>query len=116
VLYVTAKKKPRSISSMAVTTAKRFGIRGLKSCADPIKIEGSTRDTIEHWDAITFNNPILNYIWQLLPGFILWQIWKERNKRIFHSKESTPELTWNRVASHQGNNLKQELASARQDM
>jgi ribonuclease HI len=60
---------------------------------------GSTRDTIENWDTITFNNPILNYIWQLLPGFILWQIWKERNKRIFHSKDSTPELTWDRVAT-----------------
>jgi ribonuclease HI len=59
---------------------------------------GSIRDTIENWDSITYNNPILNYIWQLLPGFILWQIWKERNKRIFHSKESTPELTWDRAA------------------
>jgi hypothetical protein len=59
---------------------------------------GSIRDTIENWDSITYNNPILNYIWQLLPGFILWQIWKERNKRIFHSKESTPELTWGKIA------------------
>jgi hypothetical protein len=58
---------------------------------------GSIRDTIENWDSITYNNPILNYIWQLLPGFILWQIWKERNKRIFHSKESTPDSTWDRV-------------------
>jgi hypothetical protein len=41
---------------------------------------GNNRDTIENWDSITFNNPILNYIWLLLPGFILWKIWKERNK------------------------------------
>jgi hypothetical protein len=60
---------------------------------------GSIRDTIENWDSITYNNPILNYIWQLLPGFILWQIWKERNKHIFHSKDSTSELTWDKAAT-----------------
>jgi hypothetical protein len=54
----------------------------------------SIRDTIEHWDSITYNNPILNHIWQLLPGFILWQIWKEQNRRIFHSKSSMTESTW----------------------
>jgi ribonuclease HI len=42
----------------------------------------------------------LNHIWLLLPGFILWQIWKERNKSIFHSKDSPLELTWNRVVTH----------------
>lgn len=38
-------------------------------------------DTLENWDSITYNNPLLEYIWQLLRGFILWQIWKERNKK-----------------------------------
>jgi hypothetical protein len=56
-------------------------------------------DTIENWDSITYNNPLLNYIWQLLPGFILWKIWKERNKRIFHSKDSTPGLTWEKIVT-----------------
>jgi hypothetical protein len=60
---------------------------------------GSIRDTIENWDSITYNNPILNHIWQLLPGFILWQIWKERNKRIFHSKNSPAESTWDKAAT-----------------
>ena len=59
---------------------------------------GSIKDTIEHWDSITYSNPILNQIWLLLPGFILWQIWKEQNKRIFHSKHSPTEATWKSVA------------------
>jgi hypothetical protein len=33
------------------------------------------------------------------PRFILWQIWKERNKRIFHSKDSTPGLTWAKIVT-----------------
>jgi hypothetical protein len=55
--------------------------------------------TIENWDNISFSNPILNCIWTLLPGFTLWQIWKERNKRIFHSLSSPPEVTWTKVKS-----------------
>ena len=60
---------------------------------------GGNRDTIENWDSITYNNPILNHIWQLLPGFILWQIWKERNRRIFHSKSSTTDSIWIKAAT-----------------
>lgn len=54
-------------------------------------------DTIENWDSLSHKNLILAYIWQLLPGFTLQQMWKERNKRIFHSKASTPALTWERI-------------------
>jgi hypothetical protein len=41
---------------------------------------GSIRDTIANWETISFHNPILQCIWQLLLGFTLWAIWKERNK------------------------------------
>jgi hypothetical protein len=57
------------------------------------------QDTLEHWDSISFSNPILKRIWQLLPGFSLWQIWKERNRRIFHSKASPPALVWKQVVN-----------------
>jgi ribonuclease HI len=57
----------------------------------------SINDTIENWNNISFTNPILNLIWDLLPGFTLWQIWKERNKRIFHSQSSPPDATWTKV-------------------
>jgi hypothetical protein len=35
------------------------------------------KETIEGWRDIAFLSPILNRIWQLLPSFILWQLWKE---------------------------------------
>jgi exonuclease III len=57
----------------------------------------SIRETLVNWDAVSFHNPILQRIWQLLPGFILWALWKERNKRIFNSTPSPPPVTWDRV-------------------
>jgi hypothetical protein len=60
----------------------------------------SIRETIGHWGDIVFSNPILNHIWTLLPGFILWQIWKARKKSIFHSMNSSLDLTWNNVVAH----------------
>jgi hypothetical protein len=42
----------------------------------------------------------LNRAWQLLPGFIVWKLWKERNKRIFHSQPSPPTLLWNTILLH----------------
>lgn len=54
-------------------------------------------NTIENWDSITFQYPILARIWQFLSGFTLWKIWKERNKTIFHSKASPPTSTWDRI-------------------
>jgi hypothetical protein len=53
--------------------------------------------TVENWDSISYQNPILDRIWQLLPGFTMWKIWKERNKRIFHSMTSPPLSTWERI-------------------
>jgi hypothetical protein len=41
-----------------------------------------------------FKNPILNRIWQLLPGVILWKIWKEHNRRIFLSTKQTWGEVW----------------------
>jgi hypothetical protein len=60
---------------------------------------GSINDTIDNWSGTPFHNPILNHIWTILPGFTLWQIWKERNKRIFHSQSSPPTATWEKIKS-----------------
>jgi hypothetical protein len=55
------------------------------------------KETIEGWRSSTFHSPILNRIWQLLPGFILWKIWKERNRRIFNSVTRNWQEVWTTI-------------------
>jgi hypothetical protein len=66
----------------------------------------SINGIIENWDNISFKNPILNYIWNLLPGFTLWKIWKERNRRIFRSQTSLPEATWAQISAQIGETVR----------
>jgi hypothetical protein len=54
------------------------------------RVKDSIMSTIRGWGTDSYKIPILNRTWQLLPGFIVWQLWKERNKRIFHSQPSQP--------------------------
>jgi hypothetical protein len=47
-------------------------------------------NTIKNWGNRSFQNPILNKIWKILLGFIVWLLWKERNRFIFYSQDSPP--------------------------
>jgi ribonuclease HI len=42
-----------------------------------------------------FQSPLLNCIWQLLPIFILCQVWKERNRRLFRDVSLPWQHHWN---------------------
>jgi hypothetical protein len=57
----------------------------------------SVRSTISSWRDNSFVNPMLNHIWVLLPGFILWEIWKERNHQIFKEKAQPKEIIWHKI-------------------
>jgi hypothetical protein len=54
----------------------------------------SLLETISNWRDSAFHSPILNRIWQLLPGFILWNTWKERNRRLFRNLSSPWQQCW----------------------
>ena len=61
------------------------------------RVKNNIIRTIRDWGFVSFKIPILNRAWQLLLGFIVWQLWKERNIRIFHSHPSPPTLLWNTI-------------------
>ena len=51
----------------------------------------SIRNTIMNWPSEYSNNLRINSIWKVLPGFITWTIWKERNRRIFQNEHRNIE-------------------------
>jgi hypothetical protein len=58
------------------------------------RLRDSIIDTISEWRDQAFHSPLLNRIWQLLPGFILWQTWKERNRRLFRNTSLPWQHCW----------------------
>jgi len=43
------------------------------------------------------HSPVIRRAWNLVVGFNIWNIWKERNRSIFQGKISTPEEVWKRA-------------------
>jgi hypothetical protein len=58
------------------------------------RLRDSIIETISNWRDQAFSSPLLNWIWQLLPGFVLWQVWKERNNRIFRNQAHPWSYCW----------------------
>jgi len=46
------------------------------------------------WPKMPYQSPLLNTLWTLIPGFLYWTIWKERNNRVFNSKSRPPDILW----------------------
>eukprot|EP00253_Pinus_taeda_P019943 PITA_19943 len=67
-------------------------IRGLfgKSNRDPRDI----KKTIFQWGKGQLSCKVVRRTWNLAIGFVIWLLWKERNRRIFLDKANTPEKIW----------------------
>eukprot|EP00253_Pinus_taeda_P010928 PITA_10928 len=55
--------------------------------------ENST-SSIHSWAPHPYKSKILNTLWKLIPGFLMWTIWKERNSRIIKDHSSPTEVLW----------------------
>lgn len=53
--------------------------------------------TVENWKSKPYQNAILNRAWNLSIGFILWNIWKERNRLIFKDDDRATNDIWNQT-------------------
>ena len=56
--------------------------------------------TIEEWPNNAFKNKIVNRVWELFPSFIVWEIWKTWNIRIFENKQRQLEEIWTLIETH----------------
>jgi len=69
-------------------------------CQRRCTVNNDIIDTIRQWPKNPYKCMILNRLWNIIPGITLWNIWKERNRRIFKNQNSTTEAIWNRIKSN----------------
>ncbi len=74
------------------------------------RIKGHPNKTIERWPKKPYKNEMLNRIWELFPGFLLWEAWKERNPRIFEGKSKQNEELFKTIRVH----IKETLRNSKQ--
>ena len=56
--------------------------------------------TIAEWPLKVLKNKIVNRLWELLPSFTTWEIWKTRNSEIFENKTRKQGEIWNTIEAH----------------
>eukprot|EP00253_Pinus_taeda_P002612 PITA_02612 len=61
-----------------------------KTMRDPSSIQ----NTIMQWGKGQFHSKVIRRIWNLSVGFVIWFLWKERNRRIFRGQSYQLERVW----------------------
>ena len=70
------------------------------------KQNGHPNLTIAQWQHQPFSSKILNRIWELFLGFVVWEVWIERNNRVFKDKAKTEKEVWDTLKTHIQETLK----------
>jgi hypothetical protein len=50
------------------------------------RVKGDIRATLGNWREHFSENELVNLCWGLTSGMVIWEIWKERNRRIFKNE------------------------------
>lgn len=56
--------------------------------------QGDIANLLRTWHKSPYKSPLLNSLWALIPGFLYWSLWKERNNRVFNNKKRPPDILW----------------------
>eukprot|EP00253_Pinus_taeda_P033170 PITA_33170 len=63
-------------------------------CQRDNRVQGDLKATLCNWKQSPYHSRLLNSLWQLIPGLLMWNIWKERNRRLFKNQTQTLEQIW----------------------
>lgn len=64
------------------------------------RMRGQLDQTIKAWDIKAFQIRIVSYIWLMFPKFLVWEVWNERNRKMFQDKRSIAQTVWSSVVGH----------------
>eukprot|EP00253_Pinus_taeda_P019391 PITA_19391 len=76
------------------TFGRRIWERVSFRCQKEGRVLGDINNTICNWPHKPYQCNILNTLWQIIPGIVMWNIWKERNRRIFKTQAMDLEQVW----------------------
>eukprot|EP00253_Pinus_taeda_P019798 PITA_19798 len=65
----------------------------------PEKYPKETNEVIFQWQKEKFQCKVVRRAWDLIAGFVIWMVWKERNHKIFQNKVKSSEKIWKRVVN-----------------
>lgn len=54
-------------------------------------------ELVFQWNKEVFQCRVVKRAWNLISGFVLWMVWKERNRRVFQNSAKEPEVIWGRA-------------------
>jgi len=63
-------------------------------CRKEGRVLGDINNTLRNWPQKPYQCNILNILWQIVPGILMWNIWKEWNRQIFKDQAIQMEQVW----------------------
>ena len=75
-------------------------------CQKEGRIHGDIKATVRNWIQKPYHSKLLNALSQLIPGLLMWNIWKERNRRVFKDQSMSIEQLWTMLCQ----NIKESLS------
>jgi len=94
---VESKKKQWNIFSTIAISLPGYGTYLPKSFNNLTGIEKASSIPSSVGGRNFSNHEIINSAWSLTPSFIIWNVWKERNKRIFKEEKNPPYLMFETI-------------------
>eukprot|EP00253_Pinus_taeda_P002816 PITA_02816 len=80
--------------------------KAIFQCQRDDRVQGDLNATLRNWNQAPYHSKLLNSLWQLIPGLLMWNLWKERNIRLFKGQHQTLEQIWTILL----NNIKESLS------
>eukprot|EP00253_Pinus_taeda_P021290 PITA_21290 len=72
--------------------AKTLWINTKRTFGKPENAPSEFNEVVFQWNKEIFQCKVVRRAWDLISGFVLWMIWKERNRRIFQNTAKEPKV------------------------
>eukprot|EP00253_Pinus_taeda_P026017 PITA_26017 len=77
--------------------AKTLWMNTKRTFGKPENAPTEFNEVVFQWNKEIFQCKVVIRSWDLISGFVLWMIWKERNRRIFQNTTKEPEVIWGKA-------------------